>query len=135
MVNRYDKICKALGTDTLKKPEFLKFVSVRENRKPVPYILSAPLKNRYDPIRNTWSKDDLLEHFDTEKIFAIPDCISGYKRFDLSDTIRQKSATAAEEQDDCEPQEVPGVISFKFSWTTYHDAVCSLVLGSLVSKP
>ncbi|KAF5021483.1 hypothetical protein F66182_6483 [Fusarium sp. NRRL 66182] len=149
----YNRIRKALGTSVLEEPEFLKFVSVLESRKPVPHILPAPqqpqppTEGRYDPVRDQWvptdagtiqndidpGEDDidLTEHLDTEKMFAIPDCVSGYKRFDLPETIQQKSATAAEEQDGCAPLEIPGVVSFKFDWATCHDAVCSMVLGLL----
>ncbi|KAG7403059.1 hypothetical protein Forpe1208_v016748 [Fusarium oxysporum f. sp. rapae] len=129
---KYNEICRALGTNTLKEPEFLRFVSVRENGKPVPHILNAPPKNRYDAIRNRWTRDSLTEHFNTEEIYAIPNRMDGYKRFDLPDIIQQKSAMAAKEQDGCVPQDIPGVISFKFDWTVCHDDVGRLVLGLLV---
>ena len=129
---RYNEICKALGTNTLKEPEFLKVVSVRESQKPVPYILTAPPKHRYDAVRNTWT---LTKHLNTEEIYAIPNRTTGFKRFDLPERIQQKSVVAADEQDGCVPQGIPGVISFKFDWTTFHEDVCRLVLGLLVSEP
>lgn len=67
-------------------------------------------------------------------MFAIPACVSDHKRFGLWEAIQQRSAIAAEEQYSCEPLKIPGVISFKFEWAIYHDAICSLVLGSLVSE-
>lgn len=100
-------------------------------------MLPTP-NDHYDPIRNRWVSYnmDLTEHFNTEEIFAIPNSISGCKHFNLSEIVQQKSAIAAKKQnrDGCVAQNVPGVTSFKFNWTTYHDVVCSLVLGSLVSK-
>ncbi|KAL5583756.1 hypothetical protein FOVSG1_015107 [Fusarium oxysporum f. sp. vasinfectum] len=106
----YDEVCKALGTYTLPRTEFLRFVSVIENQKPVPHILPAPTKNRYDPIRDRWAKGDMdiYKHINTEAMFAIPDSMAGYKCFNLSETIQQKASEAAEEQDGCVPLDIPG---------------------------
>lgn len=108
-----------------------------ENQKPVPHILPAPTKNRYDPIRDRWAKGDMdiYKHINTEAMFAIPDSMAGYKCFNLSETIQQKASEAAEEQDGCVPLDIPGVRIFRFDWTSYHDAVNSPVLGLLVRKP
>ncbi|KAI6750613.1 hypothetical protein HG530_014509 [Fusarium avenaceum] len=144
---KYNKICEALSTSVLKESEFLKFVSVLEDKKPIPHILPAPqqlqppsTKGRHDPGHDNCDQIDcepiqddidIIKYLDTEKMFAIPACVSDCKRFGLSEAIQQRSAIAAEEQYGCEPLNIPGVISFKFEWAICHDAICSLVLGSL----
>ncbi|PTD03498.1 hypothetical protein FCULG_00012829, partial [Fusarium culmorum] len=69
---KYETICKALGTTTLDKSEYLKFVSVRKNSKPMPYILllhneSHATNNLYDPIRDIWTKKDGNDPVTTEQ--------------------------------------------------------------------
>ncbi|KAF4461409.1 hypothetical protein FALBO_11797 [Fusarium albosuccineum] len=140
---KYNDVCEALDTSVLDNGEFVKFVSVLESKKPIPHILPAPPGSQlpvstkrkvYDPIRDEWLDEevDMAEHFNTEELYAIPDRITGYKVFDIPETIQQKAAIAAKEQDGCVPQEISGVISFRFDWSTHHDVVCSQVLGAIV---
>lgn len=143
-------VCDALGTSVLREDEYLKFVSVFESNKPIPRILPAPYgsqprtslsaslndRRRYDPVRDLWNHNvDLTEHLNTEQLYTVPNRITGYKIFEITESIQQKAATAGKEQDGCVSQEVPGAILFRFDWSLLHDAVVRPVLHKLVSRP
>ncbi|KAI8717985.1 hypothetical protein NCS52_00876000 [Fusarium sp. LHS14.1] len=146
---KYDEVCRALCTGLFDEKAYVEFVSTLDRLKRVPGALPAPQKSeppvsskgaRYDAIRGIWVNDandvddvDVTEYVNTE-IYAIPDRHTGYKVFDISEIIQQNAAMAAKEQAGCVPQEIPGVVSFKFDWSTHHDIVCSQVLGALVQS-
>ncbi|RSL78623.1 hypothetical protein CDV31_017256 [Fusarium ambrosium] len=143
---KYVEVCTALHTKLFDENAFIEFALALDRMKCVTSSLPAPQEPQplvssegahYDAVRGIWVNDvddvDVTEYVNTE-IYAIPSRLTSYKVFDISEIIQQNAATAAKEQVGCAPQEIPGVVSFKFDWSTHHDVVCSQVLGMLVQS-
>ncbi|RSL93038.1 hypothetical protein CDV31_014891 [Fusarium ambrosium] len=120
----YEAVCEALGTKVFGEEEYLRFISVFQSQRPIPYMLPDPTspdnKGRYDTARGQWC------------FVTIPDLV-GYKPFMIPESIRQTIATAGKQQDDGVRQEVPGAAVVRFRWSRDHEEAVSQVVNELVS--
>ncbi|RSL41302.1 hypothetical protein CEP54_015862 [Fusarium duplospermum] len=139
----YELVHEALNVSGLPKSEYLMFVSALESKNPEPQILSAPhssqhptssKKGRYDAVRDTWVGDDvdLTEYFNTEETFTIPDRITGYKVFDIPESIQQMANLAGDKQDGRSCQNLRDAVISRFDWSPYHSVVAERVYDELV---
>ncbi|KAG7414922.1 hypothetical protein Forpi1262_v016832 [Fusarium oxysporum f. sp. raphani] len=126
---RYKKVCRALGTNIFNEEEYLKFVSVLQSGRPIPYVLPAPNtpdpsvassnnKGRYDPVRDQWLP------------VTIPN-LAGYKLFEIPESIKQIISKAGQEQDDPISRDVPGAVIFTLGWSQVHQDVVNRVIDAL----
>ncbi|EWZ77859.1 hypothetical protein FOXG_21051 [Fusarium oxysporum f. sp. lycopersici 4287] len=126
---RYKKVCRALGTNIFNEEEYLKFVSVLQSGRPIPYVLPAPNtpdpsvaspdnKGRYDPVRDQWLP------------VTIPN-LTGYKPFTIPESIQQIIARAGKQQDDPVSQDILGAVIFRFRWSRDHQEAVDRVIDVL----
>ncbi|KAF5025531.1 hypothetical protein F66182_2383 [Fusarium sp. NRRL 66182] len=119
--HRYEKVCRALGSKILGEEEHVKFVSVLQSGRSIPYVLPAPnapepsvtssdTKGRYDPVRDQWLP------------VTIPN-LTVYKSFAIPESTQQIIARAGKQQDDPVSQDVPGAIILRFRWSRCHQEV------------
>ncbi|EXL67124.1 hypothetical protein FOPG_16735 [Fusarium oxysporum f. sp. conglutinans race 2 54008] len=128
--HRYRKVCRALGTKILREEEYVKFVSVLQNGRPIPYVLPANApdpsvafsdsKGRYDPVRDQWVP------------VTIPN-LAGFKPFEIPESLQQIIARAGKQQDDPVRLDVHGAVIFRFGWSRDHQEVVDRVIDVLVS--
>ncbi|EGU86804.1 hypothetical protein FOXB_02672 [Fusarium oxysporum f. sp. conglutinans Fo5176] len=127
--SRYKKVCRALGTNIFNEEEYLKFVSVLQSGRPIPYVLPAPNtpdpsvaspdnKGRYDPVRDQWLP------------VTIPN-LTGYKPFTIPESIQQIIARAGKQQDDPVSQDILGAVIFRFRWSRDHQEAVDRVIDVL----
>ncbi|RSL89661.1 hypothetical protein CEP52_014838 [Fusarium oligoseptatum] len=118
----YKAVCEALNTKVLGEEEHLRFVSVFQSQRPIPYMLLDPAsldnKSRYDTARDQW------------RFVTVPDLV-GYELFAIPESIQQTIATAGKQQDDCVRQEVPGAAVVRFKWSRDHEEAVSQVVSEL----
>ncbi|EXK27028.1 hypothetical protein FOMG_16466 [Fusarium oxysporum f. sp. melonis 26406] len=118
--HRYEKVCRALGTNILGEEEHLKFISLLQSRIPDPSIASSDNKARYDPVRDRWLPVTIRN-------------LTDYKPFAIPGSIQQIIARSGKQQDDPVSQDVPGAVISKFSWSRGHQEAVNQVIDVLVS--
>jgi hypothetical protein len=118
MKRRYQEVCQALKTNTISEKEHVKFVSVFESGRPIPYLLPDPTapacsavsagnRDRYDPVRDKWSAVTNAGATDYQPV-AIPE------------PIQQTIVSAGRQQETSVPQQVTDATALRLKWFPRH---------------
>ncbi|KAF5540037.1 hypothetical protein FPHYL_12163 [Fusarium phyllophilum] len=133
-------ICAALCTKALGEDCYAKFVSVLENGRPIPTVLSLPAKAPYTALsvvkrqpesgaedqRVSATPVDNLHIFALQKTFALI-----YKVFNVSDAVQQLlQVTHRINYEGL--REVPNTPLLEFQWINNYDIIVDQVVGDLV---
>ncbi|SCV48892.1 uncharacterized protein FFB14_10589 [Fusarium fujikuroi] len=136
-------ICAALGTESLNEDHYAEFISVLENGRPIPRVLSLLAKAPYTALSVIKCQHESAR--DVEKvavntvndvhIFALPTSFPlVYKVFSISDVIQQLLQEVTHQITDESQREVPNTPLREFQWMNEYDIIVDGVVVNLVGQ-